>query len=221
MLYVLGAVCAPCCTCTMLYVYHAVCALRCLHCVVHEQYFMYTDLYVPCAACCIWTVLCTYRVVRVPCCTAVQCVHCAAHAMYAMCIAAPARCLASTPRASEPLSAFVEAGLAKTQCENHKQQLTLMRTSHRRVSTTAEGRAVFYHEYVEMEITTKSNNSSGICDENERGDLFPGLIQISKHIFRWENSQDIVPKEDSNGRGEKRNSIARWISNSWKKTNIS
>jgi len=74
----------------------------------------------------------------------------------------------------------------------------LMRTSHGRVSISAEGRAVFYHEYVEMEITTKPNDSSGICAE--RDNFLPGLIQISKCIFTWENSQNIPSKEASNGK---------------------
>lgn len=53
-----------------------------------------------------------------------------------------------------------------------------------------------------MEITVKSNNSSGICDENERDNLLPGLIQIPKHIFRWENSQSIPQGGQQWRRGE-------------------
>ena len=99
-------------------------------------------------------------------------------------------------------------GLGARWRDTHKQQLMLIRTSSRRVSTTAEGRAVVYNGYVEVEITMKPNNSSGTCDENERDSLLPGLIQISKHIFRWENSQNIPPREASNGRGEKQSNIA-------------
>lgn len=135
-----------------------------------------------------------HRVVHTPCCTCpMLCTHCAAHDTSATCTAAPACCPASTQRVSYPLWAFVEEGLAKTQCEKHRQHLRRMQTSCRRVSVTAEGRAVFYNDYVEMEITMRLNNSSGICDANERDNLLPGLIQISKHIFRWENSRNIPP----------------------------
>lgn len=137
------AIHAPCFMCTMLYVL----------CVVHARYCMYTELYVPCVACCIGIELYT---------------HCAACAMSLMCIAAPVRCPAIVF-----VEVFVEAQLAKAQCENHKQQLMLMRTSHRRVSTTTEGRTMFYNEYMEMQITRKPNNFSGICDENERDSLLP------------------------------------------------
>lgn len=77
-----------------------------------------------------------------------------------------------------------------------------MRTSHRRVSTTEEGRAVLCQQYTEMEIAVKNGDFSGICKESKRVNLLPGFIQISKHIFRCKSSQNIPPKEASNGRGK-------------------
>lgn len=84
----------------------------------------------------------------------------------------------------------------------------LRRTSHRTVRTTAAGRLVFYNDYMEMEITMKPNNSSGFCNENKRDNSLPGLIEISKHIFGWENSQNTPLREASSGRVDKQSNIA-------------
>lgn len=83
-----------------------------------------------------------------------------------------------------------------------------MRTIRRRVSITAEGRAAFHHGYVGMEMATKPNNSSGSCDENERGNLLPGLIQISKHVFRWEKQPKYSPPQGGQQMAEGRSKAA-------------
>lgn len=83
-----------------------------------------------------------------------------------------------------------------------------MEDQRRAVRITAEGRLVFYNDYVKMEITMKPNKSGGVCNENERDNSLPALIQISKHIFRWEDSQNIPLREASSGRREKKSDTA-------------
>lgn len=202
MVSMLGAVCAPCWTCTMIHVYHdGMCTVLAALC-VPAHCWMYTEVYVPSAA----GSLCHTPLILYVC--------CAGHALCWPCHvcnllqAVSAWCRGSMWRDSKPLWILVQSLLAKTPCENHEQQLTLWRVSHRTVRITAEGRLVFYNDYVEMEITVKPNNSSGACNENERDNSLPGLIQISKHIFTWEGSQTIPLREASSGRGEKKSSTA-------------